>query len=313
MKSIIFIIIIVFVNISCQNKLEVPDTGRKIVINGLITTDSLLNVQIGKSFYLNYNTGDSSNLFYDLDNVDVKVLKNNLLTDSLYHMQFYYYDTWMVFNGGNYKSKSIFPQTDNQYTIIAKSNNLPEAVATTVIPKIVRIEKVDTVGIILPQGSFNNSNKAYICKIKFNDPGEETNFYLLNIREMMSKNYASPNNSLDFSCDDPIVEEKLFSGEKNEGIAFSDKLINGQSHILNIIIKKEVIGNYTAIDKQTVCFRLYSITEEYFQYIKNLNLYSKNYGNPLADPVMLYSNVSGGYGMFSGAGISSYSVIFDKN
>jgi hypothetical protein len=312
MKLTILIIIVVLVNISCQKKLDVPDTGRKIVINGLITTDSLLNVQISRSFYLNYNTGDPGNLLYDLDNVAVKILKNNLPSDSLYHMPFYYYDNWMVFNGGNYKSKSTYPQAENKYTIIATSNNLPVAMATTTIPKVVKIVKVDTVGIILAVGSFVNLNKGFLCKIEFNDPIEETNYYLFNIREMMSENYASPNNSLDFSCDDPIVEEKLFDGEKNEGLAFSDKLFNGQNHILNVIIKKEMIGNYTAFDAQTVCFRLYSITEEYFQYIKDLNLYSKNYGNPLADPVMVYSNVSGGYGMFSGAAISSYSVIFEK-
>jgi hypothetical protein len=204
----------------------------------------------------------------------------------------------------------VFPQPGKQYKVIAKARNLPEASATTIIPNLVRIEQVDTSRIILAPGSYINSNEGIMCKIEFNDPADETDYYLFNIREMVNKDYASTNNNLEFSCEDPIVEEKLFSGIKNEGIAFSDKVINGQKHILTVIIKREVIGNFTSGEKQTICFRLYSITEEYFRYIQNLNLYSKKFGNPLAEPVMMYSNIMGGYGMFTGAAVSSDSIVF---
>lgn len=290
---------------------DIPDTGRKIVINGLITTDSLLNVQICKSFSLNEISGNGISLF-DLDSVDVQFYENNTPIDSLYHVSFYSFDIWYVFNAGNYRSRRLFPQPDKQYKIIARSRNLPDASAITIIPNQVQIINVDTSRIILAPGSYININDGTMCKIEFNDPPEEQNFYLLDIREMVNKDYASPNNNLEFSCQDPIIEENLFSGVKNEGIAFSDKLINGQKHILPVIIKREVIGNYTPADKQTVCFRLYSITEEYFRYIRILNLYSKNFGNPLAEPVMMYSNVTGGYGMFTGAAVSSYSIVFEN-
>ena len=37
---------IVLLLASCQNEeIKVPDTGRKIVINGIITTDSLINLK----------------------------------------------------------------------------------------------------------------------------------------------------------------------------------------------------------------------------------------------------------------------------
>ena len=52
MKHIILPIIPLLLFISCNDELGIPDTGRKIVINGLITTDSLLNVSIGKSAYI---------------------------------------------------------------------------------------------------------------------------------------------------------------------------------------------------------------------------------------------------------------------
>ena len=299
---------------SCKQRInDIPDTGRKIVINGLITNDSLFNIRISKSLYINDISGNSGFSFYDLDSADIQIYQNNTYIDSLYHIPYYAFYSGFVFNYGNYKSKSIFPQPGGQYKVIAKSHNLPDASATIIIPDQVRIERVDTSAITLAPGSYITSNVGIMCKIEFKDPVDVANYYLLNIREMVGENYAYTYNNLEFRCDDPIVEEKLFSGIKNEGIAFSDKVINGQKHILTVIIKKEVIGGYTLSDTQTVCFRLYSITEEYFRYIQNLNLYEKNFGNPLSDPVMLYSNVSGGYGMVTGAAVSSYSIVFNKN
>ena len=64
---------------------------------------------------------------------------------------------------------------------------------------------------------------------------------------------------------------------------------------------------------KTFYFRLYSISSEFFNYIHTLNLYNKNYGNPLADPVITYSNITGGYGIFSGAAVSSDSIVWNYN
>jgi len=311
MKKHFFFMLIVILSYSCDKGLNnIPDTGRKIVINGLITTDSTLNVSIGKSSYINDISGFSSDEMIDLENAEVRFYIENDLLDSLYHVPFYSFYVWSVFNSGNYRSKSILPNSGKNYKVMVKAPNLPDASANTVIPNLVKIIKLDTSTIILPNGSYINSNKGVMCKIEFHDTDVEKNYYLFNIREVDTMNYYAPNNNLEFSCQDPIIEEKLFNGEQNEGIAFSDKLINGQTHILNVIIKRESIGVYTSGNEQAVSFRLYSITEEYFRYIQNLNLYSKNFGNPLAEPIMLYSNVAGGYGMFSGASVSSESIVF---
>ena len=296
---------------SCKQDLnDILDTGQKIVINGLITTDSLLNVFISKSMYINDISGQSFDDMNDLDSAEVYFYTNNSALDSLYHVPFYSYNWWIVLNPGNYRSKSILPQPGKEYKIIVKARNLPDAYSTIIIPDLVKIKKVDTLEVTLPFGSYFDNNKGFICKIEFSDPVNETNYYLFNIREMLNQNYFSTDNDLEFSCEDPIVEEKLSNGEKNVGIAFSDKIINGQEHILNVTVKKESILSSTSVDRQTVCFRLYSISEEYFRYIQTLNLYNKNYGNPLADPVMLFSNISGGYGFFSGASVSSDSIVF---
>lgn len=311
MKDNFYFLLLIILITSCKEEFDdIPDIGRKIVINGLITTDSLLNVRIGKSTYINDISGNSGNELNDLDSAKVQIYMNGTLIDSLNHVPFYSFYLWNVFNSGNYRSKSVFPKPGHQYTIIAKVYNIPEASTIITIPDLVSIVKVDTSRIILSPGSYINSNEGFICKIEFVDPANRSNYYMFNIREIVNKDCATPNNNLEFYCLDPFVEEKLFSGIKNEGIAFSDKLFNGQRHTLSVIIKREVLSIYSPGNKQTICFRLYSITEEFFQYIKNLNLYNKNLGNPLAEPVMIYSNIKGGYGMVTGASVSSDSIVF---
>lgn len=302
----LFFLSLLLINSCSQGLNNIPDTGRKIVINGLITTDSLINVQIGRSSYIN-----SYNISNDLEKADVKLYLNETYLDSLSRVPFYTFYVWNVFNPGNYRSKSITPQSGMDYKIVVKAADLPVASAKTIIPDMVKIIKVDTTGIVLPAGLYISSNKGIICKIEFIDPPGERNYYLFNIREIVKEHSSTPNNNLGFSCTDPIVEEQLFSGEKIQGIAFSDKIINGKKYILTIILNKEVIGMNTSGDIQAVSFRLYSITEEYFHYIRNLNLYSKNFGNPLTEPVLLFSNIVGGYGMFTGAAVSSYLISFN--
>jgi hypothetical protein len=315
MKYLFSLLFIFLLFNSCSKELkDFPDLGRRIVINALLTTDSVASVRVSRSYFINDISGHSgTNPFYDLDSADVEIRQSNIKVDSLYHKNFDAFYLYKVFNSGNYRTKNLIPQTGIQYEIIARHVNLPDASASIIIPKEVKIIKVDTSRITFPQGTYINTNAGYKCDIEFNDPADEKNYYILDVRELAGIDYPVPDNNLDFSCIDPIVEEKLFSGYYNEGISFSDRLINGQKHILSIRIRKELIGNYTDSDTQIVCFRLYSITEDYFRYIHDLNLYSKNFGNPLADPVLLNSNVSGGYGMVSGAAVSSYSIIFKKN
>lgn len=306
------IIFLIFLPFACTEQQKIiPDTGRRITINGLIGTDSLLNVQIGRSAYINDLTGISHSLIEDLDSAEVKIFEHNKDIDSLFHVPpFYLYNMRSVFNTGNYRSKNIFPEPGKIYEIQVTVNHLPIARGTISIPALVEILKVDTARITLEPGTYYNSNEGFICNIEFTDPSEESNYYILDIREKITRNRILNNNNLEFSCSDPIIEERLNGGEGNVGIAFSDKLIDGQKHILPVIIKRESIGVVTSGLSQTVCFRLYSITEDFFRYIHDLNIYSKNFGSPFFEPVMMYSNILNGYGMIAGAAISSDSIVF---
>lgn len=319
---------IIFTSILClfvecvRENLYPPNEGRKIVLNGLLTTDTLLNIKITKSDYILGTALEP--IFYDQDSVEVYIYQNKMRIDSLHHVSPSLFNTLGVLNLGNYWSRSVSAVPGQEYKVVMKLSGLPEATAITTIPELVKIDNLDTSRVTLALGSFYENNVGMKFAIEFSDPRNRPNYYLLRI---YSVTYYDPLdnfqrlpsfNSLQFACQDPIVEEKLNSVNGLEVIAFTDKLFNGQTHRLDVIVKGESIGKpftqhpqSTYIDhRKAVYIKLYSIQEEYFRYIQTLNLYSKNYSNPLAEPVLMNSNVTGGYGIFSGAAVSSDSVVF---
>ena len=319
MRTFIKLIYFSLILISCQEEdIQISDTGRKIVINGLITTDSLINVNLSQSIYIT----DAFNVEEKLLNeATAYISESSSRIDTLqYNFDGYINLGVDIYVPSNFWSKKVFPKAGHEYKIEVKSGNLPLATSTTLIPNLVKIEKVDTTLIILP-GTFEEweSNVRLRCDIEFIDPINEKNYYLLYIYKV--PNYNIEANNIAFLCQDPVVEEKLEHGTIMEGVAFSDKSINGQKYRLQITLDGRELGMPFYDDTnlylypseyhhKAIYFRLYSITEEYFKYIQTLNLFYKNFNNPLAEPTQVYSNVEGGYGIFAGAAVSSDSLVF---
>jgi hypothetical protein len=322
MKYILLSILYMAIFTSCQQeKIEIPDTGRKIVINGLITTDNLINVTINKSVSLrNFGIGDD----IDEDSANVYMYQNEILIDSLNYNKKKLINSALYFTP-NYWSKKIFPLPGKEYKIIVKRNGLPDATAKTTIPNAVKIEFADSTRIKMDPDTFGSSvysNDRLICNIEFFDPLSEDNYYCLDLKSNYYDIWLPPSDgkihcdirSVFFETNDPIVEERLIGGNGLEGIIFSDKLVNGKKYKLTISFNlRQLIRGYSSDYipyKNVIYFRLLSITKDYYVYIKTIKQYSKNYSNPLAEPVEVNSNVTGGYGIFTGAAASQDSIVF---
>lgn len=302
--SVLMMIIFAF---GCkQETLDIPDTGSKIVINSLLESDSLIGCNITNSIYITSDSSVSS-LNNQINNAKVAVFENGILFDSLKYSVSYFQSFDLTNLVNNYVSRSFHPKPGNQYKIKIDVFGKAEATATTAIPDIVKIDKIDTTRVILTSPGWLLSNVDMVFDIYFTDPGNEKNYYLI----------FMPGDPEKGTFQDPIVEEYLNSGTINFGIAFSDKTFNGQQHRTTLTINGSGIGYpfinnqaYPPITKTVLNFKLYSITEDYFNYIHTLNLFLKNYNNPLANPTQVYSNIQGGYGIFAGASVSSDSIVF---
>ena len=311
MKHLLLYSLFLLLVCACQKEnVEIPDTGRKLVINGLITTDSLLSVRISNSNYIKDPKMWAS--FSEFVSADVRFYRDNIILDSLHYL--FQDNRYVIYPTSNYKSDKIYPLPGNEYKINVKKLGFPDATAKTIIPRLVKIEKVDTLRTVVVPGY----GRDFImnCKIEFTDPADVKNYYLINI---VTKKSPLKREYMAFDCNDPVIEEEFVSNTMvgkilKYGYAFSDKLLEGKKYSLNVSFDgfyyRENPFNPTPKSSYTIFFRLYSITEDYFKFIQTLNLFNATYMNPLVEPVMVYTNVSGGYGIFAGAAVSTDSIIF---
>jgi hypothetical protein len=311
---ILYTIALGFCMVSCQQEeIKVPDTGRKIVINGICTTDSLFNINLSSSLYITDSAQVEENM---LKNARVLIAENDVVIDSMQYGSDGYINLGLdIYVPSNYRAKHVRPVQGHDYEIRVNSPGLPGASAPVHIPVPVAIERVDT-SLVRLAGTFQawESNVRLYCDIVFTDPPQETNYYLLYVNRRPA--FSSNSSNLVFSCQDPVVEEYLNHGTMMEGVAFSDKSINGQQHVLRITLNGKDIGQpffndgFGDTNRKVVYFRLYQITAEYYNYIQTLNLFLENYKNPLTGPTQVFSNVEGGYGILGGAGVSVDSLVF---
>lgn len=306
---------------ACQKEVpEITDTNRKIVINGLLATDSLLNLRISQSAYYNVVT---SVYECDINNAKSSVYINNSYSDSLHFRNNLSYNDLSFFYPSNYVSRKVYPLPGQEYKIVVKASGYSDATSTTIVPNLVGLDELEYSQILKSPTPYiaNTSNVLLICNLSFDDPLKETNYYMISVTKGPHQGYNSP--YLRFESNDPIVEEKLSNVNGIYAIALTDKGINGKKVKLKITIDANEIGMPfwddrpltdgipdSTLHKKVIYFKLYSITEEYFRYLHTLNLYKKNYGNPLTEPVMIYSNINGGYGIFAGASVSCDSIIY---
>jgi hypothetical protein len=311
MKGIFILLALVFISACKPELIEPSGSSHGIVINGLLSTDSLLSVNLSNSMYIT----DSALLFTNyISNASAYIIENGIIIDTMQYLKL-----WGSAFGSNYFARKVYPLPGHRYKILVKAAGMPDATAETYIPDIVQINKVDTTLITLKPGEYDevfDSKFRLKCDIVFSDPANEKNFYLFYV-------YRSGDNSQGYliaqgvNFQDPIVEENLSHGTIKFGIAFTDKSINGKQHRIQVTIDGATIG-YPFWDdhspfphfKSVLYFRLYSITEDYYKYIHTLNLFFKNYNNPLGVPTQVFSNVTGGYGIFAGAAVSSDSIVF---
>lgn len=328
-KSFIIFPFLLLITACVKDTLNITDSGRRITINGLITSDSCFSVKISRSELLNDISVSSYNTLYSIDNAKVLVYMNDNYVDSLSYIFLGSgspFEGPYIFRMGNYSSRNMIPMPGNKYKIVVKAPGLPDATAAVTIPNLVKIERIDTFRTIVPlqyPDPYITTNVQLTCNVIFTDPGNEINYYMLNIYFVYYTSWGFKNSIiLNFFCDDPIPEEKFarfgtYGHEELQAVAFSDKIISGKKCSFPVTIELRDLGfpfypvpEETDTHKKNVYFRLYSISEEYYKYLQTLNKYEKNYNNPLSDPVLVNSNISGGYGILGGAAVSSDSLVF---
>jgi hypothetical protein len=209
--------------------------------------------------------------------------------------------------------KSIQIEQNDQFKITASDSKGRTVTGTTVIPKKAPIIQIDTLRVSI---NVSGVQRKYLeCKIVFQDPPEEDNYYQLVVTmdEWEDNKKLSSSQQLDFHKTDSVFFIKDQSGSVLSGIdfrgTFSDFRINGLKYPLKIRIPTYYFDNIATNQKKRINFMLLSLTSDYFNYFRCRVIADYNYDLPIIDPIKIYGNIDGGLGLVGGIAVTCDSLI----
>lgn len=224
------------------------------------------------------------------------------------------FDTIMNFYVSMKKTKP-----GSKYRLEVSCPGYPSASAETALPLIVPIQNADTV---MYQRHYSQNNIDWtdtVCylDIKFEDPANNQNYYMPSEYEYSYSSTADSGLFLFFLQENLLFENQFDqyqyarSGSFNSRY-FSDDYIDGKVASMRYYYGTlNSYGNYSFIPDD-VTVRLYTISEEYYKYNQSKLKYMEAEHDPNSEPVIVYSNVTGGYGIFAGISYSEYKYSFAK-
>lgn len=283
MKAIFYIAVILIGFSSCEKYIDFDEEIKqpKLVVNGIINPDSTFDIHISRSL----SVIDGAELSV-VENATVNILDGN---GSLY-------ESLVYDSNGHYLGTSM-PQHNQTYSIEVTAPDFDPVSASTNIPDLIDLNTVDTMGV-----QDVNGFKELELTITFQDIPNEENYYMLEVYAADIINGQIFLNPMILRSDD--VTLGLGQDGYSDQVFFSDELFDGTQKTLIIYVED------TRYYDDYIEIRLTSITQDLERYYRTLNAYNDTYGNPFAQPVQVFSNVDGGFGIFAGYEVSRKKITF---
>ncbi|GAB3535062.1 hypothetical protein GCM10027443_23250 [Pontibacter brevis] len=263
---------------SCETvvELDLPAHEPQLVVNAVISSDSLFSVDVSAS-----RSAFSNEAYQQVPDATVQVYQAGQVLCNLQHM------------GNGIYQADIKPQALQHYELQVRAPGFPSANATTYIPAVPLVKEVKASRAPRHPDNGPSVNLSLILE----DAAEQENFYYIQAFKQDTSyfygNYYNRYLSIDFTA--PIEEE--FTMENR--YFFSDKLFNGKP--LHLTLKLE-----TMPEKNTYV-QVAHISKEYYEYVRTLQRQAggDDFGK---NPTSVANNIQSGFGIFAGYNAITLSV-----
>ena len=297
MKKFILCITSLVVFFSCQKVLDLDAETKtpKLVVNSLFNDQNSWEVKVTKSL----SVLDNGNLT-KVENAIVSIYDGATLVSNL------------TYDGEKYAvlGLSAPPTPGKEYRVEVSAPNFTSILARDFCPLPVAIISADTTSV-----TTTFDQKEQTVTLKFQDPAGIDNFY--GIQLDLERYYRIFNNSQNrwdttlnytdrmyLSSSNPIVDN---SGPDSysQTLTLKDNLTDGQ--LQTITFSYTNYNSVTTNEFEIKKIKLLSFTENTYKYSKSIETYQSVEGNPFAEPVQVFTNIEGGFGIFGGQSLSEIS------
>lgn len=282
MHKIFFIILLIGLFSACIEvvDLDVEETPHELVVNCFFTE--------GQPFVVNVSRLAAYPDLTDrnLEDATVSIYENDILKGTLKHTE-----------NGIYTRNSISPTYGNMYSVKVDVPGYPTATATDSLPEKVSI---DSGTGKFEAGKDNEGDYYDLFSASFTDKTETQNYYSINLKHQGIKydTHEKYWHSVELFTNDPVIlAEGMSPNDYNMYFVFNDGLFANQNYKVAV----KCVSYYEPGDKFAIVLK--TGTEHFYQYQKRLLKHEPySYEDPFKSysPVPLYSNISGGQGIFAG-------------
>lgn len=296
MKKIFAFLIIIFTT-SCEKDIivDVPPQTVKLVVNGIVRTNTNFRVSVSKTAGVLDFPGSSG---YRVSNAFVQLYENNILKDTLV------YDS----ASNTYSVKrSTRPVAGRTYLLKASAPGFVTAETEAITPNPTPIQSITRRVNVRKDASGNFLDEL---KITFTDEATPGNHYLFRIRNYR---YGGGNTVTYGGIECMRSSDRDIEGRTNDDPSEFETCIDREFFMRDINFNgrtKEVVLfiNHTALEPVFIqslnrnykpIVELHSITADHYKYSKSIGAYRDAEDNPFAEPVLVYSNIKNGYGIFT--------------
>jgi len=267
-------------------EIDVPSHEPVLVVNSLFTDGQRIRVHLSKTASaFDYSTPT-------VENGLVRLFCNDEEIDTL------------IFNNGYYYS-DVVALRNEKYSLFVSVPDMESVSSEDIIPEKTMIESYVHRDSIMMD---DNNHPVMQLELEFTDkPGP--NFYELSV---IADYYVAGFNyrhSVGFKYStDPVLVSTGLLDYYAESIVFTDELFDGEQTSIKANYWIQT-GEMPLIEEgpeygYILFVSLRSISESYYNYIRKQIIYQysleSNIFTGLPDPVHMYSNITGGYGIFAG-------------
>ena len=283
--------------------LDIPEHERVLVVNSIITTDSIINASISHSV----GAFDASSISY-VNNATVEVYEDGVLLGEMDEQASLSFDS-----SGELDSTYVYNFNQNpvagkiySYEIVHPDY---EAVrAETTVPAAVKLN-VNDVTLLSEQ----DYEKHYRVRFSFNDAPED-NFYRLRLRNPNTYSgfdYFESNDASMISSAGVQSDGATFYGDE---ALFDDEMFNGTEKEISIDFfdYKSFWFEEEGIEVQFI-LELTSVSESYYTYIRSLRAHYDNQDQFIfaGEPVQVFTNIENGLGVLGSMTIDNVLLDID--
>lgn len=320
MYRLVFAAVLLAAVPACESVLfiELEESDRMIVVNGALGSDSIVSLQVSRTRHILDNAP-----LVPLENAEVRLYRGGDMLERLSY-------------SGNavYRSGSIRASAGERYAIEVECPGYPAVTSSCEIPEPVKIAALDTFTVVEETSTpyYSESMKVMQVDLTIDDPPGTGNYYMVDVEGDLSRTewydttvvYVDSlyhNGEWHYYVNDTTYQltriirytDRVSVGSRDliveattqDGILFSDQLIDGKRYSVRLFTYAQYLGS---ADSARISFRLHSISESYYRYLKSRQKHYETRDNYLAVPVIVYSNIESGTGFFGGYSTDQYTI-----